>query len=340
MSIVRQQETALPAGIKYRQCVVAATVILPLLLALVTIHAFIWILSVFVSRLIPYLTALLLGNIWGLTFSLARYATETGAHPLGLAFWQAAGGGALLLIYCLINRISVPLTGIAIVRYALIGLLGTALPGTLLFYAADKLPAGVLAITIALVPMLTYAASWALGIDRFSRLRLTGIGLGFVAILLIAIPDSSLPDPTAQGWLLLSLLAAVFYTVENIVVDRYIPDHIDMAGLLAGAMCVAALLLLPWVLFLDAFVPVGLPFDALDATIIAMAVVSSAAYLMYLYLIKSAGAVFASMSGYVITLSGVYWGMVFFDESHSGWVWAALLLMLTGMAFVTPREKS
>jgi len=184
-----------------------------------------------VSPLFPYLTALLLGNIWGLTFSLARYATETGAHPIGLAFWQAAGGGALLLIYCLVRRISVPLTFTAITRYVLVGLLGTALPGTLLFYAADKLPAGVLAITIALVPMLTYAASWALGIDRFSRLRLSGIVLGFVAILFIAIPDSSLPDPSAQGWLLLSLLAAVFYTVENIVVELYIPESLDMAPL-------------------------------------------------------------------------------------------------------------
>jgi len=61
---------------------------------------------------------------------------------------------------------------------------------------------------------------------------------------------------------------------------------------------------------------------------------------MYLYLIKSSGAVFASMSGYVITLSGVYWGMAFFDESHSSWVWAALLLMLAGMAFVTPRDTT
>jgi hypothetical protein len=50
--------------------------------------------------------------------------------------------------------------------------------------------------------------------------------------------------------------------------------------------------------------------------------------------------VFASMAGYVITLSGVFWCMLFFDEIHSTWVWSSLALMLAGMALVTPCEQS
>lgn len=291
------------------------------------------------ATVLPYLTVLFLGTIWGITFSLARLATEAGAHPLGLAFWQAAGGGLVLLFWCALRRLRPLFTANMLGRYFIIGLLGTALPGTILFYAAPHVPAGVLAITIALVPMLTYAATILFKIDALSMKRILGVALGFVAILLVMIPDSSLPDPSMQGWLLLALLAVCFYTCENLYVDKYVPPETNMALLLLGGMFAAACLLLPIVLQQDAFVIVWLPFDVVDWSIISMSLVSSIAYLLYLTVIQSSGSVFASMAGYVITLSGVFWGIIFFAEDHSAWIWGALILMLVGMALVTPRMK-
>ncbi len=54
---------------------------------------------------LPYALAILSGGIWGLTFSLARMASEASAEPLGLALWQALGGGLVLLLYCLYRRL-------------------------------------------------------------------------------------------------------------------------------------------------------------------------------------------------------------------------------------------
>ena len=44
----------------------------------------------------------------------------------------------------------------------------------------------------------------------------------------------------------------------------------------------------------------------------------------------------------VAVLSGIIWGMVVFGESHSLWVWAALVLMFGGLAMVnaTTRERA
>lgn len=288
--------------------------------------------------MMPYLQALVLGITWGVTFSLARLATEAGAHPLGLAFWQAAGGGLVLSCYALIRRRPPSLKSPMLLRYCIIGIVGTAIPGTILFYAAPHVPAGVLAITVALVPITTYAASWLMGVDFFSPLRLTGVVLGFVAILLVMFPESSLPSPNAQLWVLIALIAVCFYTAENLYVDKYIPPATDMALLLMGGMFAAAAILAPLVISQDAFVPISLPFDIVDLSIISMSLVSSIAYLMYLSLIQSSGAVFASMSAYVITIAGVFWGIVFFAESHAGWIWSALALMLVAMALVKPRN--
>ena len=289
---------------------------------------------------IPYVLVLLCGVVWGMTFSLARIAASTQAHPIGLAFWQALGGGVVLLIYCLLRRRRPRLDRAHFKHACVIALFGTAIPASLYFYAAPKVPAGVLAITVALVPMLTYALSWMLGIDRFGRRRVLGIALGFIAIVLLVAPDTSLPEPGMARWLVLPLIASVFYTLENVYVDVYIPQNADLEGLLTTGLMVAAAMLVPILYLGDAFHPIAPPFDPADWAILAMMVVSSAAYVMFLYVVKMAGAVFASMAGYVITLAGVFWGMVFFAERHSPWVWAALALMLVGMLLVTPRRSA
>jgi len=286
----------------------------------------------------PYLMVFAIGITWGVTFSLARIATEAGAHPIGLTFWQAIGGFLVLLPICIFRRQLPRLDWQNIKRFTVIALAGTAVPGTLFFYAASHVPAGILAISIALVPMLTYAFAWILGMDKYESRRFMGIVFGFGAILMLSLPDTSLPDPDMVKWMLLALIASVFYTIENLYVDSCIPHGTDLLALLMASLLVATLVLTPVIYLQDAFVMLRYPFQRVEWAIFSMAFVSSAAYVTFLFLVKMSGAVFASMAGYVITLAGVFWGMIFFDESHSVWVWAALVAMLVGMALVTPRE--
>jgi drug/metabolite transporter (DMT)-like permease len=42
---------------------------------------------------------------------------------------------------------------------------------------------------------------------------------------------------------------------------------------------------------------------------------------------------------YVVTISGVLWGLFIFEEHHSLWIWGALAVMLMGLALVTPRSQ-
>ena len=289
---------------------------------------------------LPYFMVLVAGVLWGLTFSLARIATEEQAHPLGLAFWQAFGGGLILLLVCLIRRRWPALTSGTIKRSSVIALLGTAIPGTMYFYAASRVPVGVLAITVALVPILTYALSLVLRADQFSNKRFLGIIVGFVAIVFLIAPETSLPNPGMAQWVLLALGAAVFYTLENVYVDVYVPKNTDMVVLLMGGLMIAGVILVPLVVALDAFVPITYPLANPEWAILGMIVVSSAAYILFLYVIKFSGAVFASVTAYVITIFGVFWGILLFNEQHSFWVWGALVLMLLGMSLVKPRQRT
>jgi len=287
----------------------------------------------------PYLLVLYSGGTWGITFSLARIATGDGAHPLGLTFWQTFGGGLTLLAVCAARGRWPVLDRRHLLFYLIIGTIGSLIPGTLFFMAAAHVPAGVLAITVATVPLMTYGASWLLRIDAFSPKRISGIVLGLLAIILLVGPDSSLPDPAMAGWILLVLLASVFYTVENLYVDIYIPADTDMVALLAGSLIVGGTLILPLVLYVDAFVPLTVAWGRVEWSVAGMAAIGSVAYMVFLTVVKSSGAVFASQTGYVVTLSGVAWGIVIFGETHSAWVWGSLGLIMVGLTLVTPREK-
>jgi drug/metabolite transporter (DMT)-like permease len=43
---------------------------------------------------------------------------------------------------------------------------------------------------------------------------------------------------------------------------------------------------------------------------------------------------------YVVTLSGIVWGIAIFGEQHSLWIWAALAAMMAALILVTPRARS
>ena len=49
---------------------------------------------------------------------------------------------------------------------------------------------------------------------------------------------------------------------------------------------------------------------------------------------------FAVQISYLVTLFGVTWAMLFLGESYSSYFWAALVVMLAGLALVQPRPKA
>ena len=107
----------------------------------------------------------------------------------------------------------------------------------------------------------------------------------------------------------------------------------------AGMNILAAVIVLPITLAADQMFLPAFPFGTLEWSIIALSVITAVAYTLFIMVINLAGPVFASQTGYLVTLGGVVWGMVLFGETHSPWVWASVITMMMGLALVTPRNK-
>ncbi len=200
-------------------------------------------------RLFPYLLILGAGAIWGATFSLTLIATARGAHPLGLSAWQVVLTAAFFLFVCLSTRVA--LFDFRHLRhYAVLALVGITAPNLFYYYAAPQLSAGILAITVSTVPLFTYAIMLLLRFESLIGRRLAGIVLGMIAILLLVFPDQGLDSDDASLWILLVVLCALLYAIENVYIGRGIPTHVDIRELLFGSNLVAGLLQFPLAIYL------------------------------------------------------------------------------------------
>jgi len=292
------------------------------------------------GRLWAWAVLLIMGVAWGLTFSLAKIAVDGGAHPLGITLWQALLGAALLLAVTLARRRPLRLGASYLNLYLLCALLGTAVPGVLFFYAALHVPVGVLSITVTLVPILTVVLSALLGVERLALARVTGVLLGLLSVLLLVAPEESLPDPGTAPWVLAACAASACYAAENLVIALRTPPGANAFSVAGGMFVVASVFLMPIVAWTDSFVPLAWPWGAVEWSIIGMSAISAVAYSLFIYLVNRAGPVFASQTAYVVTLSGVFWGIAIFGEVHSFWIWLSLLLMMIGLTLVRPREAA
>lgn len=286
-----------------------------------------------------WLILLVMGMAWGLHFSLARFAATTGAHPLGIAFWDGAFAAALLIVIIAARRRGISMEPKLIRLYLITGLIGVVVPSVIFFYAASRVPAGVLSISIAIVPILTFATSAVYGLEKFALGRVAGVILGTVAIVLLVGPNESLPDPAQLPWVFLALAAAACYAALNMVLALMAPPGASSFMLTCGMFVAASLMMVPIVLATDSFVPFGWPWRALEWSLFGLGAIDAIAFSLYFYLIDHAGPVFGSLTANVVTLFGVIWGIIIFGEQNSIWIWLSLATMMVALALVAPRGK-
>jgi drug/metabolite transporter (DMT)-like permease len=290
-------------------------------------------------RLFPYILILTAGIIWGGTFSLALIATEQGAHPLGLSAWQVVLTAAFFLIIYLFSRFT--LFNFKHLRhYLILAVIGITAPNLLYYFAAPHLSAGILAITISTVPLFTYAIVLLLRFESIVARRFVGIVVGMVAILLLAIPDHGFSSVDANFWILVVMICAILYSIENVYLGRGIDPKIDIRELLFGSNLVAALMQFPLAIYLGVDESWTWLASSAGLAIMGIAMGSGIAYALFFYAIKRAGPVFASQCAYVVTISGVIWGMIIFSEQHSVWIWISIVIMLFGLVLVIPDKEA
>lgn len=295
------------------------------------------------SRAALVAALLAVGCAWGGTVPLVQVSVRSGLSPLLITLWEIIYSVALLALACAVTgrwpRRSWPW----VARYAAIAVFGTVVPGVLTYWAADHLPGGVLALVLATVPMFTLVIAVLVGTDRFTPGRLLGLVLALVGIAVLVLPGEALPEAAEAIFILVALGSTLCYATESNVVARFVPPAEDAIATLLGA-CIAGLAMtLPATLLFGRWDAAPAPWNAgawgdAEWAIFGITVLHVVAYSGYLWLVGRAGPIFTSQVGPVVTVAGVLFSVWFLDERNSAWIWLSLVLLVSGLMLVRPRD--
>ncbi len=188
-----------------------------------------------------------LGLAWGLTIPRTRIAVSTGHQPPGLIFWQLAIVTVILAAVTALRRRRPGFKRPLPAYYVVIALLGTLLPNSFSYLAAARLPAGVMGIVIASVPMFSLAIALGIGLEKASLRRAAGVLLGAAAVVLLVAPDS-LPQPGTAIFVLVALIAPLCYGIEGNYIATRRPAEADPIDTLLGASLIGCVVAGPFAL--------------------------------------------------------------------------------------------
>ncbi len=289
------------------------------------------------SRLRLVGTLVGLGMAWGLTQPLTKIAVATGFAPFGLIFWQLVVVSIFMAAIQMVLRKPFGLAWRHIDLYVAIAVLGPVFPNYISYRSAYFLPAGVMSIIIAIVPMFAVPVAIGFGIEKPNLLRMVGILAGALAIILLIGPDAGLPPGIGPMIVLIALLAPMSYAFEGNFLAWRGTGGLDPVQVLLGSSLAGVVLVMPLVWLTGSWVDAFKPWDVQLYALLASSLLHGIAYSGYVWMVGKAGSVFAAQVSYLVTAAGVCWSMLILGESYSGWIWAAFALMLLGITLVRPR---
>ncbi|WP_095590385.1 DMT family transporter [Actibacterium ureilyticum] len=292
----------------------------------------------------PLLAAalVLFGAAWGLGQPLNKIVVSGGYRPWGIIFWQSGVALILLMIINTARGRGLP-RGAAQWRVcAMVATLGTLLPHWATYSAVAHLPAGVMALIMAAIPIpiLSLPIAVGLGQDAFTRRRAAGLLAGFAGAGCLIAARSGLGGESPLWFVALGAVAPLCYALNGNLLTRFGRAGMDPIQLFLGTM----LLVLPaaggLALATGQFIAPRWPLSPPDLALLAVAAIHACVYTGFLWLLAQAGAVFAAQVAYLVTGFGMVWSVLILHESYPGWVWLAFLAMLLGIFLVQPRPNA
>ena len=283
-----------------------------------------------------WLSILALGLIWGGTFMVVSIALQ-GYGPLTVACARTTlGAVALLGLMRALNRPLPVFTPRLAWFLVVIGLLNTALPFALLSWGQQFVPSAFAGISMAALPLFVLPLAHVFSDEKLTLRNAVGVGLGFVGALVLIGPGvlriGTGMEPLGQ---IACLAAALSYAVSSILTRICPPiDSIVMSALL---LTVGSVALIPAMLIVE-----GAPgwVDARSsAAIVFLGFFPTAlAALIRTHTIRTVGSVFMTLVNYQVPLWSVLFGVLILNEVLPLRFFAALGLILAGLAVSQSRN--
>jgi len=254
-----------------------------------------------------------LGLIWGTSYVIAKFVIVHGVSPLGYSLWLTVGPAILLSIIAKFQR-KLHLSFEHIKYYCVCGLIGIAIPKSIVYMGAAHLPAGLLSVIVNTAPILTYPLALMAQQEHFQIKRFIGIVIGITGMLLLILPKASLPDDGMFPWAMLTFVTPICLAICAVYIKKNKPKNSTPISLSAGMLISATIFLIPVNFIFGEFYSITFPLYLVDFIILSKILLTSMGYILFFILIQRAGPVYYSLLGGIICITGLLFGYILFDE--------------------------
>lgn len=276
--------------------------------------------------------------MWGSSFMFNRIAVAS-LPPLIVVAGRIGIAAIVLIVIVHALGKRLPPPGRAWWPYAVIAIIGNAVPFYLITWGQQVVESALAGILIAIMPLATIVlAHFLIAGEHLTRQRVAGFITGFSGILLLMGPDA-LAGVGGDALRIVSQLAvlggALCYALQSVLTRLIIKGDILVAA--AATLLIAAVIAVPAALWLDRpwlLAPTG----ASVAAVVWLGVGPTAiATVLYFMLIRSAGPSFMSLVNYLSPGVAVLLGLLVLGETPQANAYFGLVLILAGLAFSQSR---
>jgi drug/metabolite transporter (DMT)-like permease len=252
--------------------------------------------------------------LWGGGFFLTHVAL-TAVAPFTLVLVRVAIAAAMLLALLGATGRALPFERRTLIPFLTLALINNALPHSLFAWGQQHVAAGLASILNAATPLWTvFAAHLFTADEKAAPLKVAGAAIGFAGVAVMIGGDSLL---ALGGAGLLPQLACV-----------------------AGALCATALIMLPFALVFDRPWRAAPPPADAAAAILALALVTALAYILFLRLIDRAGATNAILVFFLMPVTAILLDAILLGDLLAPTHVLGMALIALGLAAIDGRLLS
>jgi drug/metabolite transporter (DMT)-like permease len=280
-----------------------------------------------------------LSLIWGFSFLLIKVGTD-GYAPFQVTLGRLVFGTAVLAAAMAVKRERLPRGARTWGHLAVAAFLLNALPFSLFAYSELTIPSTLAGICNATSPLWGMALSLvALSEDRPTRVRVAGLGIGFLGVLTVLGAWQGFHGLDATGTSM-ALLASLSYPVGWIYVRRTLAGSGESHLSLTGAQLLLATVQLAVVTPLFTSIPTRFSLVPLLAILALGALGTGLAVLLQYGLVAEVGPTTAQMVTYFIPVIATAAGVAVLGESLRWTTPVGAVIVLVGAALTQVKRSA
>lgn len=266
--------------------------------------------------------------IWGSSFILMKEGLEA-INPYHLALIRILSAGLIMLPLSVQAYKNVPKK--LIFPIVLSGFLGTFIPSFCFTIAQTKVDSSLAGIMNSLTPIFSVAIGVFFFQLKIGWIKWTGMILGFAGMVLLVLGNAKSINLDHIGYSLFIIAATICYGLNVNVVTRFVKDAapLHVAAIAFTSLIIPAVILLGSTGFFSAPELLNGTWSKGIITASVLGIINTGlASVLFYFLVRKAGPVFASTVTYGIPIIAIGWGLIYREEITPFQISAMIFILL------------